>query len=50
MIGLAIWWLTEFLSAFVLKQTSGILLNFCAKNPPLSRKPLAAIIGTLQEM
>jgi hypothetical protein len=33
-IGLAIWRLTEFLSAFVRKQTLGILIRFSAKNPP----------------
>jgi hypothetical protein len=31
---LAIWRLTEFLSAFVQKQTAVILINFSAKNPP----------------
>ena len=33
-IGLAIWRLTCFYETFVLGSTAGILLNFCAKNPP----------------
>jgi hypothetical protein len=33
-IGLAIWRLKCFYEAFVQGSTAGILLNFCAKNPP----------------
>ena len=33
-IGLAIWRLKCFYETFVQGSTVGILLNFCAKNPP----------------
>lgn len=33
-IGLAIWRLTCFYETFEQGSTVGILLNFCAKNPP----------------
>ena len=33
-IGLAIWRLKYFYETFVQGSTAGILLNFCAKNPP----------------
>ena len=33
-IGLAIWRLKCFYETFVQGSTFGILLNFCAKNPP----------------
>ena len=33
-IGLAIWRLKCFYETFVQGSTAGILLNFCAKNPP----------------
>ena len=33
-IGLAIWRLKCFYETFVQNSTFGILLNFCAKNPP----------------
>lgn len=33
-IGLAIWRLKCFYETFVQSSTAGILLNFCAKNPP----------------
>ena len=33
-IGLAIWRLKCFYETFVQGSTLGILLNFCAKNPP----------------
>ena len=34
-IGLAIWRLKGFFEKFVQGSTAVILLNFCAKNPPL---------------
>jgi len=33
-IGLAIWRLKCFYETFVQSSTAGIILNFCAKNPP----------------
>jgi hypothetical protein len=33
-IGLAIWRVSYFYETFVQGSTAGILLNFCAKNPP----------------
>ncbi len=44
-IGLAIWRLKCFYETFVQGSTAVILLNFCAKNPPLSpiRGPLPAM-------
>ena len=38
-IGLAIWRLKCFYETFVQGSTAVILLNFCAKNPPLRQAP-----------
>jgi hypothetical protein len=36
-IGLSIWWRMYFCETFVQGSTFGIVLDFCAKNPPHSR-------------